>query len=46
MPVLGMTGGWDTYHLPSTAKNIETVFQYNAEMEVKVVVLSLVSLGT
>ncbi|ROL89305.1 DUF6392 family protein [Pseudomonas chlororaphis] len=35
MPVLGMTGGWDTYHLPGTAKNITAVFQYNTEMNVE-----------
>ncbi|MGY2291840.1 DUF6392 family protein [Pseudomonas sp. SDO528_S397] len=43
MPVLGMTGSWDTYHLPNTAKNIETVFQYNADMEVDSVVLCLIN---
>ncbi|MBT2375779.1 DUF6392 family protein [Pseudomonas fluorescens] len=41
MPVLGMTGGWDIYHLPGTAKNIVTVFQYNVEMEVDGVVFRL-----
>ncbi|AZC82388.1 hypothetical protein C4K30_3274 [Pseudomonas chlororaphis subsp. piscium] len=33
-----MTGGWDTYHLPGTAKNIRTVFQYDMNMEVEGVV--------
>ncbi|WP_162095402.1 DUF6392 family protein [Pseudomonas chlororaphis] len=41
MPVLGMTGGWDTYQLPGTAKNIRTVFQYNMNMEVEGVVFRL-----
>ena len=46
MPVLGMTGGWDAYRLPNTAKNIETVFQYNPELEVKGVVFSIIGQGT
>ncbi|QZI69746.1 DUF6392 family protein [Pseudomonas protegens] len=41
MPVLGMTGGWDTYHLPGTAKNIRTVFQYNLEAEVDGLIIRL-----
>lgn len=43
MPVLGMIGGWDTYHLPGTAKNIETVFQYDIEMNVEGVMFKLIT---
>ncbi|NBF03042.1 pyocin immunity protein [Pseudomonas sp. Fl5BN2] len=41
IPVLGMTGGWDCYRLPSISKDINVLFKYNTEMEVDGVVFRL-----
>ena len=46
IPVIGMTGGWDTYRLSNTVKNIKTVFQYSLEWAVSGLVFSLIGQDT
>ncbi|MCO7579734.1 MULTISPECIES: DUF6392 family protein [Pseudomonas] len=41
IPVLGMTGGWDSYRLPRMSKDINVLFKYNTKMEVDGVVFRL-----
>ncbi|MHC8401266.1 DUF6392 family protein [Pseudomonas sp. MDT1-17] len=43
---MGMTGGWGSYALDSTAyPNVKVVFQYAASMEVKTLVFTLIDKG-
>ena len=46
IPAIGMTGGWDTYRLSNTVKNIKTVFQYSLEWAVSGLVFSLIGQDT